>query len=154
MRADPHRLKGTPHRKGPVGTGFGGPVSPGGGGDASCHRDWPVSHPADRSTRQQNNCSNRLPEDLVALGEPGLFVGTQPKHLHATEGNAAFAVSKPGSLECNLSATEIFRRGKEARRRRCQSASQRSADAAFGGKDRSGGWSRSRIVRAAKSRSG
>jgi hypothetical protein len=107
------------------------------------------------STRSPaSSTSHRLSEDLVALGEPGLFVGTQPKHWPAAESNTAFTVSKPESPECNLSATEIFCRGKEARRRRCQDASQRSADAAFGGKDRSGGWSRSRIVRAGKSRSG
>jgi hypothetical protein len=43
-------------------------------------------------------------------------VGTQPKYLHATDSNATFTVSKPEGLECSLSATEVFRRGKKARR--------------------------------------
>ena len=55
--------------EGPLGRISTGQLRQSRGSDAPRHRNRPVSHPADRSTRQQNNCSDRLPEDLVSLGE-------------------------------------------------------------------------------------
>jgi len=53
---------------------------------------------------------------------------TRPEHTHAVAPMEVLSREAGAKPEYTLSATEIFRRDKEARRRRCHSASQRSAD--------------------------